>query len=105
MAFNYEAALRAGYSPEDIIGHLTKTRKFNVEGALNAGYSPFDIIEHLSQDKPFATQMYEAGKRGVASTVNAAELFGAETPEEISSLVAENVKAQDRKSTRLNSSH
>ena len=45
MAFNYEAALRAGYSPEDIIGHLTKTRKFNVEGALNAGYSPFDIIE------------------------------------------------------------
>ena len=45
-------------------------------------------------EKSFATQMYEAGKRGVASTVNAAELFGAETPEEISSLVAENVKAQ-----------
>ena len=43
-------------------------------------------------EKSFATQIYEAGKRGVASTVNAAELFGAETPE-------------DRKSTRLNSSH
>ena len=52
------------------------------------------VAQPSEPEKSFATQMYEAGKRGVASTVNAAELFGAETPEEISSLVAENVKAQ-----------
>ena len=52
------------------------------------------LAKPTEPEKSFATQMYEAGKRGVASTVNAAELFGAETPEEISNLVAENVKAQ-----------
>ena len=46
--FDVNAARQAGYSDDEILGHLTQTRNFDVNGALSAGYSKADIIDHLS---------------------------------------------------------
>jgi hypothetical protein len=61
MPFDVEAARKSGYTDDEIIGHLTQTRKFDVPGALQAGYSNADIIRHLSglgsaQESPTATK-------------------------------------------------
>jgi hypothetical protein len=46
--FDVQGARKAGYSDDDILQHLTETRKFDVGGAVKAGYSKADIITHLS---------------------------------------------------------
>ena len=46
--FDVEAARKAGYSDQDILGHLTSTRKFDVAGAKKSGYSDAEIIQHLA---------------------------------------------------------
>lgn len=46
--FDVNAARKAGYSDDEILGHLTSTRAFDVQGAIKAGYSKADIIGHLS---------------------------------------------------------
>src|SRR4051812_2389234 len=46
--FDVKAARMAGYSDDEILGHLTQTRSFDVNGALRAGYSKGDIINQLS---------------------------------------------------------
>jgi len=46
--FNVDAARKSGYSDDEILGHLTQTRKFDVQGATKSGYSKQDIIGHLS---------------------------------------------------------
>lgn len=48
QSFNVDAARKAGYSDDEILGHLTSTRAFDVQGAMKAGYSKQDIILHLS---------------------------------------------------------
>jgi hypothetical protein len=46
--FDVEAARRAGYSEDDILQHLARSRGFDLDGALKAGYSKGDVITHLS---------------------------------------------------------
>jgi hypothetical protein len=46
--FDVEAAKKAGYSDDEILQHLTQTRKFDVDGAMKAGYSKADIVSHLA---------------------------------------------------------
>lgn len=54
--FDVEAARKAGYSDDEILSHLTSTRKFDVDGAVKAGYSKPDIIVHLSSAAPAAAE-------------------------------------------------
>ena len=49
MPFDVAAAQKAGYSEDEILAHLTETRKFDVGGALKSGYSKQDVIAHLSE--------------------------------------------------------
>ena len=46
--FNVEAAKKAGYTDDEILSHLTQTRKFDVAAAEKAGYSKGDMIAHLA---------------------------------------------------------
>lgn len=48
MAFDYEGAIAAGYSPNEIADYLGKQKKFDVAGARKAGYDDYEIITHLS---------------------------------------------------------
>jgi hypothetical protein len=52
--FDVAAARKAGYSEDDILNHLTETRKYDVSGAVKAGYSKGEIIQHLSSSAPAA---------------------------------------------------
>ena len=57
--FDVQAARQAGYSDDEILSHLTQTRKFDVDGAVKSGYSKPEIIQHLS-----ATPAPDATPRG-----------------------------------------
>jgi hypothetical protein len=46
--FNVEEARKAGYSDDEILSHLTQTRKFDIAGAEKSGYSKAEIISHLA---------------------------------------------------------
>lgn len=50
--FNVAAARQAGYTDDEILQHLTATRKFDIAGAMNSGYSKAEIIDHLSGTAP-----------------------------------------------------
>lgn len=51
--FDYQGALDAGYSDEEILTHLSEYHpKFDVQGAMESGYSPQEINQHLSTYKP-----------------------------------------------------
>jgi hypothetical protein len=52
--FDVASARKAGYSEDDILNHLTETRKYDVAGAVKAGYSKGEIIQHLSSSAPAA---------------------------------------------------
>jgi len=65
--FDIDGARKAGYGDDDIIGHLTKTRKFDVEGATKAGYSKQDIIGHLA-----STPIVPVSKDPTTNSANAA---------------------------------
>lgn len=45
--FDYEGARGAGYSDQEILGHLAQEQGFDVQGALGAGYSPQEVLQHL----------------------------------------------------------
>ncbi len=62
--FDVGAAKKAGYSDDEIIGHLTQSRKFDIDGARKAGYSNQDIIGHLSA-KPAASSFTPEGAPGI----------------------------------------
>ena len=47
MAFDYEGAIKEGYTDADIAGHLASKSGFNLDGALKEGYSHGDIVQHL----------------------------------------------------------
>src|SRR3990167_1753166 len=46
--FDIDGARKAGYSDDEILSHLTQSRKFDIEGARSSGYSNDEIISHLS---------------------------------------------------------
>lgn len=47
MSFDFEGALKAGYTPQEISEHLN----FNYQGAKSAGYSDEEILKHLRSSK------------------------------------------------------
>lgn len=47
MAFDLEAARRAGWKDEEIAEHLAKKLSFDIGAARNAGYSAGEIVAHL----------------------------------------------------------
>lgn len=48
MPFDVGAARKAGYSDDEILQHLTETRKFDIQAAVSSGYSKPEIIDHLA---------------------------------------------------------
>jgi hypothetical protein len=74
--FDVEAAKKAGYSEDEILSHLTKTRKFDIAGATKSGYSKKDIIQHLGS-KPAPSPFSPEGAPGIpAPTVQMQEAPG-----------------------------
>ena len=52
MPFDVESARKSGYSDDEIVQHLSKTREFDYQSALKSGYSSPDIIDYLSKTPP-----------------------------------------------------
>lgn len=52
MSFNVQEAKKAGYNDDEILQHLTETRKFDIDGAVNSGWKKTDIIDYLSKNQP-----------------------------------------------------
>jgi hypothetical protein len=51
--FDYDAAVKSGYTDEEITNYLTESRpKFKVKEAINAGYDLKEITDHLNQKEP-----------------------------------------------------
>lgn len=73
--FNAEAALKAGYSEQQIAEFLGQQNKFNTAAALQAGYTPADIIKQLSGPPPttFGGQTKEFFKGIPSGAVNLLE--------------------------------
>ena len=65
MAFNVDAALKDGYSEQEIAEYLGKQNKFNASAALKDGYSAKEIIDHLN--KPTETGFIGQIGRGIAA--------------------------------------
>src|SRR6188768_1349226 len=62
--FDYEGALNAGYSDDEIMGHLAESNpKFDIQGAREAGYSPQEINQHLSTSSKPKRGALEKGAR------------------------------------------
>ena len=95
MAFDYEGAISAGYSPSEIADYLGKQKKFDVAGARKSGYDDYEIITHLTTPevvtppakqkegflpglKEGAIGAYEATKRGVTAPFQSEEAIKAE---------------------------
>ncbi len=49
MAYNYQGALKAGASEDQVLDYLTKTRKYDVQGAVGAGATKMQVIDYLSK--------------------------------------------------------
>lgn len=67
MPFDIEAARKEGYSDDEILTHLTTTRRFDIAGAQKEGYSKPEIITHLAMaesigDDKSTPISYEAGQ-------------------------------------------
>jgi len=54
--FDVDGARKAGYSDDEILKHLTESRKFDISGALKSGYAKPDLIQHLSTTPPPAAK-------------------------------------------------
>ena len=76
--FNAAAALKAGYTENDIADFLGKQHKFNTAAALQAGYTPADIIKQLSGPPPttFGGNVKEFGKGIVPGAIGLLESAG-----------------------------
>lgn len=64
MGFDVEAARKDGVSDDDILGHLTATRKFDVQGALKDGVSKEEIIQYLANTQTTPSNSNPNDKRG-----------------------------------------
>ena len=65
--FDVDRARKDGYSDDQIIEYLTKTRKFDVQKALKDGHSKPDIISYLAgksgnKDQSFTSLVQSGGK-------------------------------------------
>lgn len=73
MAFDVQSAKKAGYSDDEILNHLTESRKFDVQGALNSGYTKQEIINHLAGSAPMPQPAkkpeMKSGLSGVAQVI------------------------------------
>lgn len=76
--FDYQGALDAGYSEEEINQHLQKKSKkqsgnFDYEGAKAAGYTDDEIATHLASKKPETSMLQKAGRVASQYGIGAAE--------------------------------
>ena len=82
--FDVDAARKSGYSDDEILSHMTKSRKFDIQGALKSGYSSEELIQHLSTAKR------------VDSTSTSTDLDGPpKFPTSFMNLSGETVRGQD----------
>ena len=68
--FDADSALKAGYSEDEVLKHLTSTRKFDVDGAVKAGHSKSDIIHYLSAKPAIAQSLLDSRKAASTSEFN-----------------------------------
>jgi hypothetical protein len=93
MAFDYEGAINAGYTPAQIADYLAKQNNFDIAGARKTGYDDFQIITHLNTPVSTAPTTVERSKlreiadvplkasEGVVAGVRMiADAFGANNP-------------------------
>ena len=85
MAFDVQAALKAGYSEGEIAEYLGQQQKFDAVAAMNSGYTPREIIKHLTTEPKAAPfSLADVGLTGAAGAVGATravlQAFGPETP-------------------------
>ena len=71
MAFDVNAARKAGYSDREIAEYLGQQNKFDAVGALNAGYNPAELIDYLSSQAPkqstIGSELIRGGKQVLSS--------------------------------------
>lgn len=71
MAFDVNAARKAGYSDREIAEYLGQQNKFDAAGALNAGYNPAELIDYLSSQAPkqstIGSELIRGGKQVLSS--------------------------------------
>jgi hypothetical protein len=68
QGFDIEAAKKSGYTDDEILSHLTRTRKFDIEGAVREGHDKAAIIRHLSMQPggpPLPPEDIGAGMTGL----------------------------------------
>lgn len=75
MAFDVQAARKAGYSDSEISDYLGQESKFDVGGARSAGYTDTDIVSHLSGGASAASERVigRSHNGGVTMSVGAPE--------------------------------
>ena len=71
MAFDVNAARKAGYSDREIAEYLGQQNKFDAAGAINAGYNPAELIDYLSNQSPkqstIGSELIRGGKQVLSS--------------------------------------
>ena len=108
--FDVDAALKAGYSKEDIKKHMEANKlvpkqvgTFDVDGALNARYSIEDIKKHMADNKLVPKQVgtwndvktaATAATANVGNSINQMYQMARGTPEDLAR-VAEDIKRRD----------
>jgi hypothetical protein len=82
--FDVQAARKSGYGDDEILKHLTESRKFDIEGALKSGYDKSEIIEHLSHTSaaPATVPGSQAGHTVPGKTPNERRLWIKSHPKE-----------------------
>jgi hypothetical protein len=63
--FDIQGARKAGYSDDEIIAHLAKSRNFDVDGAKKSGYSSQEILSHLSPDSITQPEAKDPAQPGI----------------------------------------
>jgi hypothetical protein len=71
MAFDVNAARKAGYSEVEIAEYLGQQNKFDAAGAIKAGYNPAELIDYLSNLGPkqstIGSELVGGAKRVISS--------------------------------------
>lgn len=87
MTFDFQAARSAGYSDNEIVQFFAEDKniKFDVSGAIKSGYTPAEVVEHLSKTEgPKSTDMLDALKQGASNVASGIgetlEQYGAQGP-------------------------
>jgi len=45
-----DSALKEGYTPDEIVSYIKKTKKYDIDSALKEGYTPDEIVSYLKQE-------------------------------------------------------